>query len=372
MRRIDDESDGGGKRDMILVDSHLDIAFNHFCFGRDPRDSALATREREGEKSNEPWRGACMVGLPELIQARVAILFSTIFLAPDSVSIGAGNPEAVTYGSPEEAERLGELQLEFYRRLVEDDHSVFRLVGSARELDLVLETWKNGAVGRVGMIPLLEGADPIRDPEDVPRWFERGLRIVGLAWRRTRYSGGTGEPGPLTAAGRELVPALAEAGMILDLSHAAEESFVEALDLSSGSVIASHSNPRALCPGDRQLSDAMIRALASRGGVIGIVPFNRQLVPDWADSGRPPVPMSRVADAIQHVADVAGTHEAVAIGSDFDGGFGAEAAPTGLDTIADLPRLADPLSDLGFSDDAIRDVLGENWIRFLRRSLPSA
>jgi membrane dipeptidase len=168
------------------------------------------------------------------------------------------------------------------------------------------------------------------------------------------------------------VRAIDDAGLILDLSHAAEESFAEALDLQSGPVIASHSNPRAMCPGDRQLSDAMIRAIAARDGVIGIMPFNRQLIPDWAESGRPKVALARVADAIRHVADVTGTHETVAIGSDFDGGFGAEAAPAGIDTIADLPRLADPLSDRGFSDEAIRDVFGGNWLRFLRRALPQA
>jgi membrane dipeptidase len=234
----------------------------------------------------------------------------------------------------------------------------------------VLAGWKDGATGSVGLVPLMEGADPIREVDDVAEWFERGVRIVGLAWRRTRYAGGTGAPGPLTPEGRRLVPALGEAGLILDLSHAAEESFFEALDLCEGPVIASHSNPRALCPGDRQLSDDMIRRLAERGGVMGIVPFNRLLLEGWADRGRPAVPLSRVADAIQHVAQVAGTADVVAIGSDFDGGFGAEAAPVGLDTIADLPRLADVLADLSFPDEAIHGILGGNWVRFLERSLP--
>ena len=56
---------------------------------------------------------------------------------------------------------------------------------------------------------------------------------------------------------------------------------------------------------------------------------------------------------------------------DFDGGFGAEAAPQGFDTVADLPRLADVLSDLGFTDAQIWDILGRNWIRFLERALPA-
>jgi hypothetical protein len=139
---------------MILVDAHLDIAFNHFCFGRDPRDSAFATREREGEKANEAWRGACMVGLPEMVRARAALIFPTIFLAPESAGIQVGNAPAVTYASPEEAERLGELQLEFYRRLAEDEKSGFRMVGSVADLDATLTAWENGATGLVGMVPL--------------------------------------------------------------------------------------------------------------------------------------------------------------------------------------------------------------------------
>jgi membrane dipeptidase len=355
---------------MILVDGHIDVAFNHFCFGRDPRDSALETRAREGDKALERWRGACMVGLPELRRGRVGVIFSTIFLAPESAGIEGGNPSAVTYATSAEAAQLGALQLDFYRRLAEDAESGFKIIASRADLEAVLAGWKDGATGSVGLVPLMEGADPIREIDDVADWFERGVRVVGLAWRRTRYAGGTGAPGPLTPEGRRLVPALAEAGLILDLSHASEESFFEALDLSEGPVIASHSNPRALCPGDRQLSDEMIRRLGERGGVMGIVPFNRLLVEGWADRGRPPVPLSRVADAVQHVVQVTGTADAVAIGSDFDGGFGAEAAPAGLDTIADLPRLADALADLAFPDEAIHGILGGNWIRILSRSLP--
>ena len=355
---------------MILVDAHLDIAFNHFCFGRDLRESALETRRREGEKAKERWRGACMVGLPELRAGRVATVFSTIFLAPASAKPESGDAASVSYASPEEAERLGILQLEYYERLVADSPEDLRIVGTRRELAAVLSLWKDGASGPVALVPLMEGADPIRDPDEAGEWFDRGVRIVGLAWRRTRYAGGTGEPGPLTPDGRRLVRALDEARLILDLSHAAEESFFEALDLFEGPVIASHSNPRALCPGDRQLSDEMIRRIASRGGVIGTVPFNRLLVEGWADRGRPAVPLSRVAQAIRHVVETAGTYDAAAIGSDFDGGFGAEAAPDGLDTIADLPRLADALADLDFPDDSIHGILGGNWIRFLERSLP--
>jgi membrane dipeptidase len=360
----------------VIVDGHLDIAFNRVAFGRDPRESARAVRAREGDLANERWRGHCMVGRPEMVEGGVAVVFGTIFLVPDRFDeLGSMDPTRLVYSSAEEAHRFGRHQLGVYRELHDDPESGFRLVGGAADLDEIVAAHEGPGEGEggpdIGIVPLMEGADPVRHPDELAGWFERGLRIVGLAWKRTRYSGGTGDPGPLTPEGRKLVPAISEAGLVLDLSHASEESFFEALDLSDGPVIASHSNPRALCPGDRQLSDDMIRAIARRDGVVGCVPFNPLLVPDWRESGKPRVPVARVAEAVHHTAQVAGRHDVVAIGSDFDGGFGADEAPHGLDTIADLPRIADPLSDLGFPDEQIRDILGGNWIGFLRRALPA-
>jgi membrane dipeptidase len=361
---------------MIVVDGHLDLGFNHLAFGRDPRRSAFETREREGARAREAFRGSCMTGLPEMRRARAAVVFPTIFLARRRDALPVDHPEPVTYGTAAEAERCALRQLDYYRSLSDDPESGFRVIGTCAELDSIVSAWE-GAAGDgdaspdVGFVPLMEGADPIVKPEDAPLWFERGVRIVGLSWRGTRYAGGTGEPGPLTAPGRRLVHELDAAGLILDLSHAAEESFFEALDLYGKPVIASHANPRRLCAGDRQLSDPMIRRIAERGGVIGAVPFNRMLVQGWQDRGRPKVPLSRVAEVVRHVTEVAGTHEVAAIGSDFDGGFGAESAPDGLDTIADLPRIGEALSEAGFPDEQVHDILGRNWIRFLRRSLPA-
>jgi len=354
---------------MIVVDGHLDIAFNHLCYGRDVRQSALATRDHEGDLGKEKWRGLCMVGLPELRRGRVAILFGTIFLAKREDWDGPGDIDAVTYRDAPEAERNGRRQLEFYRRLHEEKAG-FRVLSTQDDLTACLEGWKDGRDGDVGIVPLLEGADPISRPDELGAWKRDGLRIVGLAWRGTRYSGGTGAPGPLTRDGAALVDELSREGVILDLSHAAEESFFQAIDRFSGTVIASHSNPRAVCPGDRQLSDEMIRRIAGRDGVIGIVPFNRMLDSSWTGPGTGEVPLHRVAEVAQHLASVAGTHKIAAIGSDFDGGFGAASAPKGLDTIADLPRIADVLSDARFSDAMIADILGGNWIRLLEKALP--
>ena len=100
----------------------------------------------------------------------------------------------------------------------------------------------------------MEGADPIRAPKESLEWFRSGVRIIGPAWRRTRYSGGTGEPGPLSPEGRELMGEMESLGFILDTSHMAEQSFFDALDLFHGHVIASHSNCRTFTPTDRRAS----------------------------------------------------------------------------------------------------------------------
>ena len=218
----------------------------------------------------------------------------------------------------------------------------------------------------------MEGADPIRTPSEAKEWFSSGVRIVGPAWQRTRYSGGTRSPGPLSPEGRELMREMENSGLILDTSHMAEESFFEALDLFHGCVIASHSNCRVYTPTDRQLSDEMIRVIMDRNGVIGTVLYNNFLDPDWEKRGKlkKDVNLATVAKHIKHVCDLAGDKLHAGIGSDFDGGFGAESIPYELDTAADLQKLGPALSSCGFSERDTANVLGRNWIRTLDRALP--
>src|SRR5439155_4906545 len=97
-----------------------------------------------------------------------------------------------------------------------------------------------------------------------------GLRVLGLAhYGRSAYAHGTGVKGRLTQEGVELLRAMEETGMILDVTHLADESFWQALELFRGPVLASHNNCRSLVPGDRQFSDEQIRCLLERDAVIG-------------------------------------------------------------------------------------------------------
>jgi membrane dipeptidase len=216
----------------------------------------------------------------------------------------------------------------------------------------------------------MEGADGLRSADDLAEWYDWGLRIVGMAWKRTRFAGGTGAPGPLSNDGRALVAEIDRLGMIHDSSHLAEQSFWELLDRTPRAVIASHSNCRAIVgDGDRHLTDAMIRAIAERGGVIGINFFDKFLLP-LDQHGKRRATLADVTAHIQRICDLTGSARNVAIGTDMDGGLGREQIPVEIQTSADLPRVGEALSAKGFSDVDIAGILGGNWLEYFAKMLP--
>jgi membrane dipeptidase len=351
---------------MPIVDAHEDIASNVLFYERDVRRSALETRRLE-EGSGTPERnGLCMVGVPEWLAGEVAVVCGTLFAPP----AGQGSTNPYAYSDAEEAYEVGVAQLEAYRRLFEGSQYVTP-VTAKDELEAVLASWSTDEP-RVGIVLLMEGADPIREPAEVAWWFEQGVRMVGLSWSAgTRYAGGNRRAGGLTDAGRALLARMAECGIILDLSHLAEASYFEALDRFEGRVVATHANPRALVPGPRQLSDEMIRQLAARDGVMGIVPYNAFLKPGWRKhDGKEDVTLDAVVAAIDHVCQLVGDARHVGLGSDFDGGFGAESTPAGLDTVADLRRIGPALAEKGYAEAHVEAILGGNWLRVLEATLP--
>jgi membrane dipeptidase len=351
---------------MCIVDAHEDIAWNALVLGRDLRRSVPETRQLERGRTVPQHDGTRTLGLPELLAGGVAVVFGTLFVEPARKSY----PKPHTYTTAEEAHELAWAQLDYYHRLAAESEQIV-LIGTSAELKSVLDSWE-GEKPQVGIVPLMEGADPIREPTEAEMWFERGVRLVSLSWlTSSSYAGGNAFPGPLTDAGRELLEVMAELGMILDVSHLAEEAFDEAMDRYEGWVVASHANPRARVPGQRQLSDAMIRRLAERGGVIGIVLYNAFLQPGWSKGDpKAAVTIADVVAAVDHVCQVVGNVAHVGLGSDLDGGFGAESTPLGIDTVADLGSIAPALGEMGYNEEEITAVMGENWLRLLREALP--
>ena len=353
---------------MIVVDAHQDIAYNRLAFGRDYRYGALYHRAREKGTDVPRHNGWATVGLPDALLGRVAITFSTLFVAPRAKHDSAWEP--VCYSDADEAYAVASQQMDYYERLA-DEHEKINLVRTLTDLDVVLATWADGTDlidHQLGFVVLMENADPILEPKQFEEWYERGVRVVGPAWHATRYSGGTGQPGPLTDLGRDLLDVMADFNVLLDLSHMAQASFLEAVDRYGGSMIASHSNPAHFCDTDRHLTDEMIRRLAERDGVMGIVLYNAFLTTQWNRRAR--LPFSVVPDAIDYVCQLLGSAQHIGLGSDFDGGFGMESTPQGLDTLTDLLHISASLRERGYTDAEIEAIMSGNMLRKLRAVLP--
>jgi membrane dipeptidase len=254
------------------------------------------------------------------------------------------------------------------------------------------------AAGAVAGIPGIEGGHSIEnDLDHLEFFFRHGVRVLTLVWnnhlswiRSCRDGAGAHVPAGLSDFGRDVVRQMNELGMVVDLSHAGRRSFHDALEVSGKPVIASHSGCSALHDHPRNLDDDQLRALASQGGVVGIVfcaafldaraqadqatwtasaeykaltganeseLFLRQGA--WLQAHVPPLAAQRVADHVCHAVEIAGIDH-VGVGSDFDGIL---LAPEGLHDAACYGHLADLLLGRGFNPSDVRKVLGDNMRR---------
>ncbi len=359
---------------MFIIDAHEDITMNSVIFGRDYSQSAATIRTQEADSPTAKLLGQAMLGWPNWIEGEVGLVFGSMFVPPAREDRPNLSPHS--YSNPEEAHEFYHKQLAGYQQLVLDHPDKFTLIETQSDLDDHLTAWEmdDPSARQLGIVLLMEGAEGIREPSEVKAWYEAGVRIIGPAWSQTRYAGGTGQPGPLTELGRALLDSMATFNLILDLTHLTDEGAHESLDRYPGPIVATHSNPRALLDDDpkfRQLPDGVIRKLADRDGVMGIVMANPFLQSGltWTDT-ETIVPLARVVDHIDYVCQLTGSADHVGIGTDFDGGFGAEITPQGLDTVADLSHLALALDKRGYDEADIEAIMMGNWLRLLHDSLP--
>lgn len=214
----------------------------------------------------------------------------------------------------------------------------------------------------------MEGAEAI-DPglESLPHWHAAGLRVLGPVWSRANdFATGvrfafpsSPDIGPgLTDAGRALVGACAELGILVDLSHLNEAGFWDVAELEPGPLVASHSGAHAVAAASRNLTDGQLDAIAASDGLVGIVFAAPFLRPDFADD--PETPLELIAEHARYVADRIGPRH-VALGSDFDGAT----IPAELGDAAGLPKLVAALAAAGFDEEELADVCWRNWRRVL-------
>lgn len=363
----------------LIIDAHLDLAWNALAYDRDITRPVEEARRREAGMSDDKCRGNLTVTLPELRRAGVAVCIGTLLARSGPVT--RDKPTTlrtdIDYATPAIAHAVARGQLAYYELL--EQQGEVRILRTRQDLDVHWSSWTtpHSAIRNprapIGIILGMECADPITDPGALDAWHHLGLRNIEPAhFGHSHYAAGTATPGGLTPMGLELLTEMQRLKMMLDLTHLSDQSISEALDVYDGVLLASHHNCRALCPGDRQLSDEHVRRLIARGGVIGAAIHNGMLHPDWkiGHTPRSLVTFDTVANHIDHVCQIAGDSLHSAIGSDLDGGYGVELCPHGLDTIADLHRLEETLDKRGYGTQDLDNIFHANWLRLFRQALP--
>jgi len=358
---------------MLIIDAHLDLAMNAMEWNRDLRRPLEEIRLRETGMNDKPDRGKSVVSFDELRKGDIGLVVATQIAR----YVMEGNP-LPGWHSPEQAWAQTQAQLAWYMAMEEDGELTH--VKDLRSLEIHLAYWSQ-ADGHedenrkktIGYILSLEGADSLVHLEYLERAYEYGLRAVGPAhYGPGRYANGTDASGQMSKHGLALLKEMERLKIILDVTHLCDDAFWQALNYFHGNVWASHNNSRALVNHNRQFSDEQIKALIERDSVIGVALDAWMLVPNWIRGQSNPAELNcdlaKVIDNIDHICQLSGNVNHVAIGSDLDGAFGKEQSPYDLETIADLQKIPSLLKERGYNIEDIEKIAHGNWLRFLRKA----
>ena len=355
---------------VFIFDCHLDLAMNAIEWNRDLKKTVYQIRSREEGMTDKLDRAKGVVALPELRKGNIGLVVATQiarYVEPRSALPG--------WNSPEIAWGISQAQLAWYRSM--EDQAEMVQITNLEQMEKHLALWFDKSLPDhakpVGYILSLEGADSFVNISYLEKAYAYGLRACGPAhYGPGRYAAGTGMTDGLTAQGKELVKEMDNLNMILDVTHLTDKGFEEALSIFKGPVWASHHNCRALVDHQRQLRDDQIKILIERNAVIGGVFDTWMLTDNWVRGVDDPkergINLEKVVDHYDHICQIAGNINHIAIGSDLDGAYGKEQSPYDLEDIADLQNLKAILSRRGYSSADIEHIFHKNWLRFLRKA----
>lgn len=211
----------------------------------------------------------------------------------------------------------------------------------------------------------IEGGTAVGDDESrVKEFYDLGVRYIGLTWNNSNLIASSardetekGITGGLTEFGRVVIKKMNETGMLIDVSHLGERSFWDVMEISEDPVIASHSNCYSLNPHYRNLTDEQIKAIAEKGGYIGVNFYDKFLV----SKGRADI--DDVLNHIDHLKKTGGI-DCIGIGSDYDGGI---TPPFGLENVTMYPEITKALLERGYTSEEVKKILGGNFLRVFRK-----
>lgn len=216
--------------------------------------------------------------------------------------------------------------------------------------------------GKIAAILSIEGGEALEGDLGVLRvLYKLGVRLLTLTWnQRNQIADGIGESrtgSGLTEFGLKVIDEMNRLGMLIDVSHLSETGFWDVIKRSKAPIVASHSNCYALCPHLRNLKDEQIKALADKGGVIGIT-----FVPNFLTQEKRKTTVEDVVKHIDYLVEKVGI-DYIGLGSDFDGTGGL---PLGLEGVDKVPNITKGLLDRGYKEKDIKKILGENFLRVFK------
>jgi len=228
------------------------------------------------------------------------------------------------------------------------------------------------AAGIMAALLHIEGAEAIApDLSNLDHYYQQGLRSIGPVWSRSNAFGhgvpfdfpGSPDQGTgLTQAGKNLIRACDEMGIMIDLSHLNEAGFWNIASLTSRPLIATHSNTHALSPSPRNLTDQQLAAIAESGGLVGLnfaSGFLREDGEKTIDTA-----LEVMIRHLDHLLDHLG-EDGVALGSDFDGAV----IPKAIGTAAGLPNLITAMTDAGYGKALIAKICHQNWLNMIAKQI---
>jgi membrane dipeptidase len=329
--------------------------------------------------------GSGMLNLASARAANLAATFFALWVDPSEHPVGTHNARALA---------LGAAVHEQLRRHPDD----LQLCTSPRD---ILQAKKNG---RFAIMLSVEGGHAIEESLEKLREFHSlGVRSMTLTWNNSLpWADSCVEPNPtpgLSPFGRDVIHELNRLGILIDISHASDQTFADTLATSRAPIIATHSCARALTPSPRNLTDDQLRALAARGGLCMVNFFPAFLDATWRDAWNaleparklrhqqvaapyraagkpvpfsvstavdrefdaqlPRAPFSSLIAHIEHIIHVAGIDH-VGLGSDFDG---IPSLPEGLESATDIPKITEALFARSYSAEGLHKLLGGNFLR---------
>ena len=310
------------------------------------------------------------VDVPRLVDGNVALqVFAAVTKVPDGLNYDANTADSdqITLAAIAQAWPVATWGSLLERALYQADRleaaakrqpESLKIIRSRADIDTLLAA-RAGGTPMIGGLLATEGGHPLEgDITNLDALYEANYRMIGLHHFFDNDLGGslhgvTGEG--LNTYGRNVVKAAEARKMIVDVAHSSPNAVADVLDMATRPIVVSHTGVRGACDSVRNLSDQLMKRIASNGGLIGIG-YWKGAVCDISPDG--------VAASIVYAIDLVG-EDHVALGSDYDG-----ATQVAFDT-SQLVVLTDALIRAGLNEDTIAKVMGGNLIAFLRANLPT-